>query len=519
MKLTWTHGRRIRQVVQIFFFALFVYLLFAGLQHQEVNPLANLFFRLNPLSALAAMLASRRWLPDLAWALIIVALTIIVGRVWCGWICPTGTLLEWISFRQARLNAYKISPRLRLVKYLSLVIILAAALFGNASLLIFEPLALFTRAMTEVVIPGLNYAINASEEMLYSLSFLRPLVDGLESMLRGTVLPVKQPAFNSPFPVAVLFFGIIALNLLADRFWCRYLCPLGALLGWLAKISIFRPLIGSVCNGCTRCAIACKPEAIQTVPKADAARNAADIMILPSECTVCLDCLASCAKEGISIQPVIKQTIARQSATQEFSLSRRQFLLAVAGGAAGVMLLRTDTRLRAQHAFLLRPPGVTNEAEFLSKCVRCTECLKVCPTTGLQPALNEAGLEGLWTPLLTPRVGYCDYGCNACGQVCPSQAIPKLSVDEKRQQIVGKASVNRDRCLPWASNTPCIVCEEMCPTPEKAIHLENVRVVNEAGETIDLQRPYVLREVCIGCGICENRCPLEGEAAIRVYSV
>ena len=519
MRLTWSHGRHLRQGVQIFFFVLFVYLLFAGLQLQEVNPLANLFFRLNPLSALAAMLASRQWLPDLAWALIIVGLTIIVGRIWCGWVCPTGTLLEWISFRQARANARKISPRLRLVKYLTLVIILAAALFGNASLLIFEPLALFTRAMTEVVIPGLNYAINASEAALYSFRFLRPLVDGIESVLRGVVLPVKQPAFNSPFPVAVLFVGIIALNLLADRFWCRYLCPLGALLGWLAKISIFRPFIGSVCNGCTRCAIACKPGAIQTVSKADAARSAADITILPSECTVCLDCLASCAHEGMSIQSVIRPTGAQQSSVQEFDLSRRQFLLAVAAGAAGVVLLRTDTRLRTQQAFLLRPPGVTDESGFLSKCVRCAECLRVCPTTGLQPGLNEAGLEGLWTPVLTPRVGYCDYGCNACGQVCPSQAIPRLSLDQKRQQIVGRASVNRDRCLPWASNIPCIVCEEMCPTPEKAIRLEKVSVANEAGDPIELQQPYVLREVCIGCGICENRCPLEGEAAIRVYSV
>ena len=92
-------------------------------------------------------------------------------------------------------------------------------------------------------------------------------------------------------------------------------------------------------------------------------------------------------------------------------------------------------------------------------------------------------------------------------------------MEEKRQQIVGQASVNRDRCLPWASKIPCIVCEEMCPTPEKAIHLEKEIVMSEAGETIELQQPYVVREVCIGCGICENHCPLEGEAGIRVYSV
>lgn len=206
-------------------------------------------------------------------------------------------------------------------------------------------------------------------------------------------------------------------------------------------------------------------------------------------------------------QPIIKPTVVQKSAAHEFDLSRQQFLLLVAAGATGVMLLRINSRLRAQHAFLLHPPGVTDEAEFLSKCVHCTECLKVRPTTGLQPALNEAGLNGLWTPLLTPRVGYCDYGCNACGRVCPSHAIPEPPLEEKRQQIVGKASVNRGHCLPWASNTSCIVCEEMYPPPEKAIHLEKVKVVNEVGEAIALQQPYVLREVCIGCGICENHCP------------
>jgi translation initiation factor RLI1 len=103
--------------------------------------------------------------------------------------------------------------------------------------------------------------------------------------------------------------------------------------------------------------------------------------------------------------------------------------------------------------------------------------------------------------------------------VCPSGAIPLLELAEKRQQVIGKASVDRDRCLPWASSTPCIVCEEMCPIPEKAIRLEKVSAVNEFGEQIELQQPYVLREVCIGCGICENHCPLEGEAGIRIYSV
>jgi polyferredoxin len=512
MKTNWNFWRRVRQITHILFFALFVYLLFAGLQRQTVFPLVDFFFRINPLSALTAMLASRAWIPRLGWALVIVGLTVLIGRVWCGWICPFGTLLEWITFRKARQRAKPISPHWRTVKYFLLVIILVAALFGNLTLLIFEPLALFTRAMTAVVIPALNYAINATESTLYSLNFLRPAISWLESIIRGPILPVSQPVFNSPLLIASLFFGIIALNLLADRFWCRYLCPLGGLLGWLSKISILRPLIGQTCTGCTRCALLCKPGAIKTIPAT--AESSREVEIVPSECTVCLDCLANCTKDGMGIGPVVKPAPA-----QEFDLSRRQFLQAIAVGAAGIVLLRTDLRLRTKNSRLIRPPGVEDETEFLSKCLRCSECMKVCPTTALQPVQGEAGAEGLWTPMLMPRVGYCDYGCNACGQDCPSGAIPQLTLEQKRQAVIGKAIVNRDRCLPWASATPCIVCEEMCPTPEKSIRLEEVSVTNDTGEIVTLQRPSVLRELCIGCGICENHCPLEGDAAIQVYSL
>jgi formate hydrogenlyase subunit 6/NADH:ubiquinone oxidoreductase subunit I len=143
--------------------------------------------------------------------------------------------------------------------------------------------------------------------------------------------------------------------------------------------------------------------------------------------------------------------------------------------------------------------------------------MKICPTTALQPAFTQAGLTGIWTPLLVPRVGYCDFGCNACGQVCPSGAIPRLPLEEKRQAVIGKATIDRNRCLPWASGMPCIVCEEMCPTPQKSISLEEAQVIDSNGQTITVKRPSVWRDLCIGCGICEHYCPLEGIAAIRVY--
>jgi len=182
-------------------------------------------------------------------------------------------------------------------------------------------------------------------------------------------------------------------------------------------------------------------------------------------------------------------------------------------------------------------PGfeVFGEEEFLSKCIRCGACIKVCPTAGLQPSgLDEVGLKGLWTPHLVPRLGQCDYGCHACGQVCPSGAIRPLDLPVKQLTVIGRAYIDTNRCLPWADNVPCAVCEEMCPVPDKAILL----LSGEEGEPImhgggrgrgggqgigaasetEAPRPYVLSTRCIGCGLCEKRCPLNGESAIRVYS-
>ncbi len=122
------------------------------------------------------------------------------------------------------------------------------------------------------------------------------------------------------------------------------------------------------------------------------------------------------------------------------------------------------------------------------------------------------------TPRLVPRLGYCSYNCHACGQVCPTGAIPNLTLEEKQGTKSGLARIDRDRCLPWAYNTPCIVCEEACPIPDKAIRLEEVETVDAQGEPITLQRPVMVRERCIGCGICEYQCPLGGEAAVRVFT-
>ena len=152
-KINWSHWRRIRQAVQVLVFALYVYLLFAALQRRAAFPLADLFFRFDPLAALGAMLSDRAWIPRLALALVTLGLTLALGRVWCGWLCPLGTLLEWVRFPSSHRRATTLSPRWRMVKNILLLVILAMALFGSLSLLILDPLSLLTRLATSVPPP------------------------------------------------------------------------------------------------------------------------------------------------------------------------------------------------------------------------------------------------------------------------------------------------------------------------------------------------------------------------------
>jgi len=154
-------------------------------------------------------------------------------------------------------------------------------------------------------------------------------------------------------------------------------------------------------------------------------------------------------------------------------------------------------------------------------CVRCGECMKVCPTGVLQPCAFEAGLEGVFSPRLLPRFvferSYCEFSCTLCGQVCPTGAIPRLGEEEKHARPMGKAYFDHSRCLPWAENISCVRCEEMCPVYDKAIKLlPPLQARDKSGAEVEILRPYFERELGVGCGICESNCPLPGESAVRV---
>lgn len=496
--------RKLRPWVQALAFILFIVLLVAAGRIAFLPP--DLFFRLDPLVGWVGMLAARRFvLTMFIGGLITILLTVVAGRVWCGWLCPLGTVLDWVPAHKPKPKETDLNPRWRQAKYFLLGVMILAALLGNLSLIFLDPITLIYRTVVSAIWPALMAIISGVEQALVRLPVpgLLDAVVEVDNFLRRTVLPMYQPVFRLS-GLSILLFGLVlALNAWRSRFWCRYLCPLGALLGLVSKVSWLRRTTNDRCIKCARCAQVCPTGTID--PKQDYASD-------PSECIMCLECEPACDHEAQEFCGHLAPAL-----WQPYDPSFRQLLISAGAAVAVVSLSKVIPQNKQTQPFLLRPPGAT-DPEFLSQCLRCGMCIQICPTSGLQPSLTEAGWVGIWTPVLVPRLGYCDYSCNACGQVCPTGAIPALTLQEKRQTVIGHAYVDRNRCLPWASNRNCITCEEMCPVSDKAIQLEEIVVLGSDGQPITLQRPYVVQERCIGCGICENNCPLSGQAAIRVYT-
>jgi polyferredoxin len=464
--------------------------------------IVNVPLRLDPLAMLSHLLSSRTVLAGSSLALLVLLLTLVRGRMWCGWLCPLGTVLDIFSWDRWRQKRQAPPESLRKVKYGLLLTIVLAALLANMTLMIFDPLTILFRTLSVSLWPAVDQIVTAAEVALYRVPVLRSPVSAFDSLVRPQALPAS-PAFYRYAELYLGFLlGIVALNLVAPRFWCRYLCPLGAMLGLLSKVSLKRREVNDQCRQCDLCARVCPTGTIR--PDEGYASD-------PGECTVCLRCMEVCPYGAIEFPLHLSP-----AGWETYDPSRRQALMAFGAAIAGVALARSGLTALRDHSRLIRPPGA-RENNLLSKCIRCGECIRSCPTSAIQPSVTESGLEGLWTPVLVPRLGYCDYSCYACGQVCPVQAIPPLSLEEKRQQVIGKAYIDQDRCIAWSDLEPCIVCEEMCPVPDKAIKLETVEAVTPDGDTVTVQRPRVVRERCIGCGICEYKCPVNGEAAIRVY--
>lgn len=459
----------------------------------------SLLFRIDPLAALADLLAPGPFSWALWPALLLLVLTALFGRFFCGWICPLGTTIDGCGKAIGR-GPHLASRRWRKLKYLLLFGLTAAALGGVQLLGLFDPLAIFLRTLTLSLYPAYNLLLNRLFDISYQtdLPVLSPLLNQLYPVFRDNLMAFFQPSFSLGLFTLLVFLLILLLERVERRFWCKNLCPLGALLGLCSSRALLQRQPAGLCSDCRKCATACRMDAV-----GEQAQQA-------GECIECLDCTDYCPH-----QRVVFTLTGSRSTLPRFDLSRRDLLLSVSAGALLAPVVRVAPESYRLNASLLRPPGALAEEEFLQRCVRCGECMKVCIGQALQPALLQAGATGLWTPMVVARLGYCEYNCTLCGQVCPTGAIQRLPVEVKRKTVIGLAVFDKDRCLPFARGEECLVCEEHCPTPEKAIVFEEQTVI-VGGRRKAIKIPRVLTERCIGCGICETRCPLDGPAAIRV---
>ncbi|MFQ5862336.1 MAG: DUF6599 family protein [Candidatus Brocadiales bacterium] len=477
----------------------------------------NIFLRLSPLSGLSVSITARELVTQYWPALVLIAMTLLMGRFFCGWVCPFGTTIDLTDklFKRKRANenytGWKIYDGKRL-KYYLLAFLLLSLFISRQLVGWFDPLSLATNTYSILIHPYLVVLLAGVFDFLHGFPIVGPLTAPVHELSDKVLFVEREPFFRNHTAFLIIFLGIISFGLVYRRYWCRNLCPLGALLALASIGAYLQRRVRKDCEVCDLCRKGCRMGCITEEGR----------VTLAGECILCMDCQEVCPSDAIRFRGSSAPQL------QEVDLSKRGLVTACLAGVAAVPMLGFNFPWRSGKGHVvIRPPASVDEGEFLARCVRCGECMKVCKTNGLHPTLVEAGLEAAWTPRLIPRIGHCEYTCTLCGHVCPSGAIKPLELSEKQKTAIGKARIDRSRCIPWVGyaglpslkkdwhDVNCGVCEEVCPVPTKAIHFNTYT----DGKGREIRRPFVREKVCNGCGFCEYVCPVVGRAAIVVEGI
>lgn len=519
----------LRRTLQAFFLIFFLFLViesrlpqdvyidynmaFSADQELRLDQPVTFFFQLDPLIGISSLLSGYTFVKGFLWGAGILVLTILLGRIFCGFICPFGTIHHAVgTFKPALKGSRMVQANLKTsdqkIKYVILILLLVAAVCGLNAAGLMDPIAFLFRSLALAVLPGLGAGLRSIFEIMAASDFkILNLAGYGAEILVSPIFGYNQPAYQTAWFIGFIFLVILLLNRIRPRFWCRTLCPLGALLGIFSRISILKlEKYAQKCTACNLCLKHCQGAAS---PRPDQEWETA-------ECLMCLNCFNVCPEDALAFRFVWSLERNRQP-----DIGRRALLGGLTVGISFPLFARLDGSIdKDPDPRLIRPPGSLPEKEFLELCQRCGLCMKACPTNVINPTLGEAGVAGFWTPRLIMTQGYCDYTCTLCGCVCPTGAIQEITVDEKIKQPIkiGSAYIDRGRCLPWSGNAPCIVCQEVCPTSPKAVYLKADVVATSDQKSLNVHLPFVDLKRCVGCGICENKCPVRGLPAIRTIS-
>jgi polyferredoxin len=461
----------------------FFFLDFAGLFPQQ-------YFTLAAIQFVPALLAGSFVIVG-----VLVALTLVFGRVYCSMICPLGIYMDvvtWIRkrFKPRMKQTYSKEKRwLRLSVLAAVLVSYFAGVTVVVSLL--DPYSAFGRMVTHLFRPvymaGNNVLADIFSQFgIYTFYHTDIFLHSLVSLL-----------------IALATLAVVSfLAARHGRTWCNTLCPVGTVLGYLSTLSLFKIRIDeSTCISCGKCAKTCKASCI------DSKHSTIDT----SRCVACFDCIDSCSEHSITYGLKRKKLASQNDVPVDES--KRQFMGALAVSALAVpstLLAQTISiptgRVPFKRSYPISPPGSISADHLLDHCTSCHLCVAKCPSQVLKPALLEYGVGGLMMPVMNFDHGFCNFDCTLCTDVCPTDALKPLTVQAKHKTQMGRVVFIMHNCVVFTDETSCGACSEHCPT-------QAVKMVPYKGM---LTIPSVNPDICVGCGGCEYVCPAVPFKAIHV---
>lgn len=476
--------RKIRVSISVVLFALitFYFLDFAGILPNSFHRLAHIQFIPALLSFSIGILA------------FLILLTLLFGRIYCSTICPMGIFQDVVArifkFIGKKKKRYSFSPAKNTLRWTMVVITTITFACGFTMLLgLLDPYSAYGRIVVNVFKPGYMLGNN--------------LLESIFSRFENYTFYQVDTSILSVTSFIIALFSLAIIGFLAwkhGRTWCNTICPVGTILGFLSRFSLFKIRVDTnKCNGCGLCATKCKAACI------DSKEHTVDY----SRCVNCFNCLEACNKQALTYTPVVSVKNLNADA------SKRRFLMtgvitATAAPKALAQIKEVITTLGGKKAFIkdnpITPPGSVSREHFQSHCTSCHLCVSKCPSHVLKPALMEYGLAGVMQPVVSFEKGFCNFDCTVCGDVCPNGAIKPLTVEEKHLTQMGYVVFIEENCIVYTDGTNCGACSEHCPTQAVAM------IPYKNGLTI----PHVNPDICVGCGGCEYVCPARPFRAIYI---